>query len=63
MEKRTALPGARTISTRKLATRALAGTFAASVLLGLVSKKAHIAAGLAFTALALHHVWTRRKAL
>ncbi|MCI7568637.1 hypothetical protein [Desulfovibrio sp.] len=53
----------RPLSTRKLATRALAGTFAATVLLSLMGKKPHVAAGLAFTALAVHHIWTRRKAL
>ena len=53
----------RPLSTRKLATRALAGTFAATVLLSLMSKKTHVAAGVVFTALALHHVWKRRKAL
>lgn len=56
-------PRPRPLSTRKLATRALAGTFAATVLLSLMGKKAHVAAGVAFTALALHHIWTRRKAL
>lgn len=53
----------RPLNTRKLATRALAGTFAATVLLSLLGKKPHVAAGVVFTALALHHVWKRRKAL
>lgn len=65
MEERAVVstPRPRPLSTRKLATRALAGTFAATVLLSLAGKKPHAAAGVAFMALAFHHVWTRRKAL
>lgn len=49
--------------TRKLGNYALLGALAGTVLLGLVSKRAHVVAGVVLTALAAHHVWVRRGAL